>query len=154
MPWIMVDEADGSVMQWPAKPPRGMSVPRQPSTTEVYPGGLRWYVAQARPDLAWGETLAEAQPAKVGGEWHQQWQVQSITLAEAKQRLAQMAAEIFVGKVTAPTPSQLLSSGYVGAVQARDSRFKPKLDDVADRIQAAASVAEAHAIYRELAEYE
>lgn len=132
---------------------RNVSFPANPPTATLEAHGYAVVEETARPSTGYGETAVEGPPELVDGTWRQTWQVQSITLAEAKQRLAQRAAEIYVQKVTAVTPQQLLQGGYVGAIQARDAHFKPRLDDVAARIQSASTIAEAYAIYQELESY-
>lgn len=108
------------------------------------------------PAPTFGEEITEDQAGEfVGGAWRQKWIVQQgLTLAQAKQACADLARDIYIARVTAPTPQQLLSAGtYVAAVQAREVQYGPKLADVAARIQAAGDVAECYAIYIELEQY-
>lgn len=108
--------------------------------------------AVERPTTGFGERAVEDTPEKVGDTWRQKWIVTSITLAQAKAQLAEMARDIYVAKVLAPTPTQVFNSatGVVGAMQARSTNLKPNYDDVITRIQAASTAAEARAILAEL----
>ena len=103
-----------------------------------------------RPEAEYGETVVEAPPVFSDGAWRQAWTTQKISLAQAKQELAQMAADIYVSRVTNPTVQQLVQSGYVGAIQARSTQLKPAFDGIITRIQGASSAAEARAILAEL----
>jgi hypothetical protein len=103
-----------------------------------------------KPAANFGETVEEQVPTFEAGAWRQAWRKQRITLAEAKTMLRRMAAELFQAKVTSPNPNQLITLGYVGAIQARNDRFKPDLDSVVARIADATTIDEAFAIYQEL----
>lgn len=104
------------------------------------------------PALAFGEQLVELDPVNVAGTWTQQWSVVRVTLVEAKQQLAASAVSIYWAKMLAEPSPQALSAagGFVQLIQARDSKFMPKLLDVKDRIVAATTIDEAKAIYDEL----
>lgn len=128
------------------------SFPGAPSDAWLIANNIPARLSQetAQPTTEYGQTAVADDELQPDGTWLQTWAVQSITLAEAKQALALAIADLYVGKVTAATPAQLLAGGYVGAIQTRDTAFKPTLDDVAARVQAASTVAEAKAIADEL----
>ena len=129
-------------------PQRGW--PGRPTAETLKDSGYVLVEETARPGGEYGETAVEATPVFSNGAWRQAWTTQKMSLAQAKQELAQMAADIYVGRVTSPTIQQLVQSGYTGALQAKSTQLKPKFDDVITRIQTATSVAEARAILAEL----
>ena len=106
-----------------------------------------------QPPANFGETVQEQPPAFSNGAWREVWTKQTITLAQAKQQLADLAVQIYWTKMQdTPSRQELQNAGrsYATVIQSREARFKPKLDDVATRIQNASTIAEAYQIYLEL----
>lgn len=107
-----------------------------------------------KPDTVWGERAVEAaDPVNDAGTWRQDWTVETITLAEAKQELAQMAVGLYWSRfIAVPSVAEFQAAGRSGVavLQARVARFQPAIDDVATRIQNAGNTADAYAIYQEL----
>lgn len=143
------ENQDGTLAEYPAALPNNTSVPHHPSSSLRYGDGHFLAVDTPQPALAWGESITEGAPAKIGNEWHRTWSVTSITLAEAKQQLSDLAVSIYWEKMSStPTPQELVAGGgYVGTIQAREARWNPVLTSVRDDIQSASTVAEAYAIW-------
>lgn len=105
------------------------------------------------PTTPYGQTAVEGLPEKIGDSWRQTWSVQTITLAQAKQQLAALAINIYWEKfLTVPgiTEFQNANRNGVTVLQGRATRFQSAINDVATRIQAATTIAQAYAIYQEL----
>lgn len=137
-----------SGLSWPDSP--------TPATFEDTEFDGRWYALvepTPEPTVAWGERAIEVDPVNVGGIWTQVWAVESITLVEAKQQLAQLAINIYWERMLAPpgiTEFQNASRNGVTVLQGRATRFQTAINDVATRIQSATTIANAYAIYLEL----
>lgn len=105
------------------------------------------------PATAWGELAIETVPVNDAGTWWQAWTIESITLAQAKQQLGQMVISIYWSRMLAPPPVaefQAAGMSFIPVMQARQTRWNDDVADVAARIQAATTIAQAHAIYQEL----
>lgn len=107
-----------------------------------------------KPSTAFGETVAELEPEKYvagdPGQWRQRWQVDSITLAEAKSRLRDEAIQVYwskMGGVATADEMTAASGSYIAVLQARETRWNSLLASTRADIQAASTIAEAHAIY-------
>lgn len=108
---------------------------------------------ETKPSLVWGETATEGTPVFDGSVWRQAWIVGSVSLAQAKTLLANLAIEIYWQKMQqVPTIAEMTNEAgsYSSIMTARETRFRPVLIDVRNRIQAATTVAEARSIYLEL----
>jgi hypothetical protein len=128
---------------WPSKP--------GPATFE----GTPYAVVEETlpPTTSYGEKPVEGPPQKIGDVWLQTWSVQTITVAQAKQQLANLAINIYWEKfLSVPGVTEFQQAGRNGVtvLQARATRFQSAIDSVAARIQAATTIAEAYAIYQEL----
>ena len=109
----------------------------------------------APPATAWGQSAVEDMNGEeyTPGKWRQKWTVTSITLAEAKSMLAQMAIDIYQRKVDAPfTAAEMTASAgsYSAIKAAREATYKPLVATARTQIQAAATIADAYAIYQTL----
>jgi hypothetical protein len=159
---MMIAEVDGSgttIVRYPvafddvkkATPLTGW--PENPAAATFQGSGYRIVEETDPPEPAFGETVQETAPVLSGGVWRRQWTKTRVTLAQAKQQLAQMVVDIYWERLMAPpavAEFQAAGRSGIAVLQGRTTRFQPAVNDVSTRIQAATDIDAAYAIYREL----
>lgn len=127
-----------------------------PSDEQLARWGVRRVADTAPPQVGYGKRADPGPPEDDGaGGLRQTWVVtETIDLVTAKADLRELAVQIYWVKVRIeyPTPRQVQQTNADPAALdlLRRDRFRPKLIDVRDRIQAAATIEEAEVILQEL----